>query len=72
MWARPLSARAGARRRCLAAGEAARRSKAAGKATLSSREVQSAVRLVLPGELGRHAMSEGTKAISKYMSYDDA
>jgi histone H2B len=47
-------------------------SKAAGKATLSSREVQSAVKLVLPGELGRHAMSEGTKAISKYMSYDDA
>ncbi|CAL5080229.1 unnamed protein product [Urochloa decumbens] len=54
------------------ADEAARLSKASGKATLSSREVQSAVRLVLPGELGRHAMSEGTKAISKYMSYDDA
>ncbi|TKW31996.1 hypothetical protein SEVIR_2G141900v4 [Setaria viridis] len=53
------------------ADEAARLSKAAGRATLSSREVQSAVRLVLPGELGRHAMSEGTKAISKYMSYDD-
>ncbi|CAN6197783.1 unnamed protein product [Urochloa humidicola] len=53
------------------ADEAARLSKASGKATLSSREVQSAVRLVLPGELGRHAMSEGTKAISKYMSYDD-
>ncbi|CAN6166132.1 unnamed protein product [Urochloa humidicola] len=54
------------------ADEAARLSKASGKATLSSREVQSAVRLVLPGELGKHAMSEGTKAISKYMSYDDA
>ncbi|CAL5075459.1 unnamed protein product [Urochloa decumbens] len=53
------------------ADEAARLSKASGKATLSSREVQSAVRLVLPGELGRHAMSEGTKAISKYMSYGD-
>ena len=52
------------------ADEAARLSKASGRATLSSREVQSAVRLVLPGELGRHAMSEGTKAISKYMSYD--
>ncbi|RLN34223.1 hypothetical protein C2845_PM03G28110 [Panicum miliaceum] len=52
------------------AEEAARLSKASGRATLSSREVQSAVRLVLPGELGRHAMSEGTKAISKYMSYD--
>ena len=51
------------------ADEAARLSKASG-ATLSSREGQCAVRLVLPGELGRHAMSEGTKAISKYMSYD--
>jgi len=52
------------------ADEAARLSKASGRATLSAREVQSAVRLALPGELGRHAMSEGTKAISKYMSYD--
>ncbi|PAN11031.1 hypothetical protein PAHAL_2G135000 [Panicum hallii] len=52
------------------ADEAARLSKVSGRATLSSREVQSAVRLVLPGELSRHAMSEGTKAISKYMSYD--
>jgi histone H2B len=51
------------------AEEAARLSKATGRATLTSREVQSAVRLVLPGELGRHAISEGTKAISKYMSY---
>lgn len=51
------------------ADEAARLSKATGRATLTSREVQSAVRLVLPGELGRHAISEGTKAISKYMSY---
>ncbi|KAJ1255613.1 hypothetical protein BS78_K182300 [Paspalum vaginatum] len=51
------------------ADEAARLSKATGRATLSSREVQSAVRLVLPGELGKHAIAEGTKAISKYMSY---
>ena len=35
------------------------------KATLSSREIQTAVRLVLPGELARHAVSEGTKASSK-------
>ncbi|KAF8753217.1 hypothetical protein HU200_011667 [Digitaria exilis] len=52
------------------AGEAARLSMASGRATVGSREVQSAVRLVLPGELGRHAMSEGTKAVAKYMSYD--
>ena len=31
------------------------------KATLTSREVQTAVRLVLPGELAKHAVSEGTK-----------
>jgi histone H2B len=38
------------------------------KHTLSSREVQSAVRLLLPGELAKHAVSEGTKAVTKYSS----
>lgn len=36
------------------------------KDTLSSREIQTAVRLVLPGELSKHAVSEGTKAVTKY------
>ena len=36
------------------------------KHTLSSREVQAAVRLLLPGELAKHAVSEGTKAVTKY------
>jgi histone H2B len=36
------------------------------KQTLSSREVQTAVRLLLPGELAKHAVSEGTKAVTKY------
>lgn len=36
--------------------------------TLSSRDVQTAVRLILPGELAKHAMSEGTKAVAKYTS----
>ncbi|EPZ35567.1 histone H2B.1 [Rozella allomycis CSF55] len=36
------------------------------KTTLSSREVQTAVRLLLPGELSKHAVSEGTKAVTKY------
>ena len=35
------------------------------KRTLGSREIQSAVRLTLPAELARHAMSEGTRAIAK-------
>lgn len=41
-----------------------------GGMTLSSREIQGAVRLVLPGELGKHAIAEGTKAVSNYVSYD--
>ena len=38
------------------------------KSTLSSREIQTAVRLILPGELAKHAVSEGTKAVTKYTS----
>ena len=38
------------------------------KHTLSSREVQTAVRLILPGELAKHAVSEGTKAVTKFSS----
>ena len=38
------------------------------KATLSSREIQTAVRLTLPGELAKHAVSEGTKAVTKFSS----
>ena len=34
--------------------------------TVTAREVQSAARLVLPGELAKHAMSEGVKAVEKY------
>jgi hypothetical protein len=29
--------------------------------------VQSAVRLVLPGEVAKHAISEGSKAVTTYM-----
>lgn len=53
------------------ADEAARLSRYTERKTLSSREVQSAVRLVLPGELGRHAIAEGAKAVTNYMSYGD-
>ncbi len=48
--------------------EAGRLAKYNGKETLSSREVQTAVRLVLPGELAKHAVSEGTKAVTKFSS----
>lgn len=36
------------------------------RSTLSSREIHTAVKLLLPGELSKHAISEGTKAVSKY------
>jgi len=36
--------------------------------TLSSREIKTAVRLMLPGELSKHALSEGQKAVNKYTS----
>ena len=35
-------------------------------ATLSSRAIQNGVRLVLPGQLAQHAVSEGTKSVTKY------
>lgn len=34
--------------------------------TLTAREFQTALRLLLPGELARHAIKEGTKAMNKY------
>ena len=50
------------------AGESSRLVRYNKKHTLSSREVQTAVRLLLPGELAKHAVSEGTKAVTKYTS----
>ncbi len=38
------------------------------KGTLTSREILTAVRLALPGELAKHAVSEGTKAVTKCTS----
>ncbi|XP_067837054.1 histone H2B 1/2-like [Heptranchias perlo] len=50
------------------AGEASRLVHYNKRRTISSREIQSAVRLLLPGELAKHAVSEGTKAVTKYTS----
>jgi len=36
------------------------------KSTISSREIQTSVRLILPGELSKHAISEGTKSVTKF------
>lgn len=40
----------------------------AGRKTVSSKEIQTAVRLALPGELAKHGVSEGTKAVTKYLA----
>ena len=50
------------------ASEAQRLAHYTKKSTISSREIQTAVRLLLPGELAKHAVSEGTKAVTKYTS----
>ncbi|XP_078395873.1 histone H2B, sperm-like [Cetorhinus maximus] len=50
------------------ATEASRLTQYNRRSTITSREVQTAVRLLLPGELAKHAVSEGTKAVTKYTS----
>ena len=50
------------------AGEASKLAHHNKRKTISSREVQTSVRLLLPGELAKHAVSEGTKAVTKYSS----
>lgn len=48
------------------ASEAAKLTHYNKRSTITSREIQTAVRLILPGELSKHAVSEGTKAVAKY------
>lgn len=50
------------------AHEAGRLTTSAKKQTLSSVAVQAAVRMILPGEIAKHAVSEGAKAVTKYAS----
>ena len=50
------------------ATEAARLARYNKKPTVTSREIQTSVRLILPGELAKHAVSEGTKAVTKFTS----
>lgn len=48
------------------AGEASKLAAYNKRSTITSKEVQTSVRLILPGELAKHAVSEATKAIAKY------
>ena len=50
------------------ATEGGRLCKMNGRGTMDARAIQTAVRLCLPGELAKHAVSEGTKAVTKYQS----
>ncbi|KDQ09094.1 hypothetical protein BOTBODRAFT_37335 [Botryobasidium botryosum FD-172 SS1] len=50
------------------AAEASKLASYSKKSTISSREIQTAVRLILPGELSKHAISEGTKSVTKFSS----
>ncbi|KZC04850.1 PREDICTED: histone H2B-like [Dufourea novaeangliae] len=38
------------------------------KKTITSRDIQTALRLLLPQELARHAVNEGRKAVTLYMA----
>ncbi|XP_033188052.1 histone H2B [Bombus vancouverensis nearcticus] len=38
------------------------------RSTITSRKIQTEVRLLLPGVLAKHAVSEGTNAVTKYTS----
>ncbi len=48
------------------AGEATKLSMYSKKGTINAREIQTAVQLCLPGELAKHGVSEGTKAVGKF------
>jgi histone H2B len=48
------------------AGESSRLAHYTKRSTITSREIQTAVRLLLPGELAKHAVSEGTKAVHQH------
>ncbi|KAI3982612.1 hypothetical protein MKX01_031351 [Papaver californicum] len=52
------------------AKEAAKLCDYTGRMTISSREIQAAVRLVIPRELGKHVISEGVKAVINYTSHE--
>lgn len=49
--------------------EAQKVMEAGGRSTLTARDIQNAVRNVLPGELEKHAVAEGAKAVAKFKSY---
>jgi histone H2B len=49
--------------------EAQKLARASKKHTVQGHDVQSAIRLILPGELAKHGVSEGTRAVTKYNAH---
>ncbi|CAI9616825.1 unnamed protein product [Staurois parvus] len=47
-------------------GEASRLAHYNKRSIITSRKIQTAVHLLLPGNLAKHTLSEGTKAVTKY------
>ena len=47
--------------------EAAQLSQKSGNQTLSARDVQSAAKILFPGEISKHAVSMGAEAVTKYL-----
>ncbi|MBZ3887829.1 Histone H2B type W-T [Sciurus carolinensis] len=47
------------------ASEASRLARQNNRVTITSREIQTAVRLLLPGEIGKHAVYEATRAVGR-------
>ncbi|KAJ7877788.1 histone-fold-containing protein [Mycena leptocephala] len=50
------------------ASEASKLPQYSKKSSISSQEIQTSVRLILPGELAKHTISEGTKSVTKFSS----
>merc|ERR1712241_504919 len=48
------------------ATEASGLAKRTGRSTITAREIQTAVRILLPGELAKHAVVEGFKSVNKF------
>ena len=50
------------------AAQAAQLAKMRKTSIVQSRDIQTAVKLIFPGELAKHAVSEGSKAVAKYFT----
>ncbi|XP_043751779.1 late histone H2B.L4-like [Cervus elaphus] len=51
------------------AEEAGRLTRSSKRCTIMSEDIQTAVRLLLPGEMGKYAMSAATKSVIRYITH---